>query len=111
MPLHTAPLLALLLAFGCSLAGSAQARLTRLHIDQREVVAGGQSFGAAGAYERISGTADFEVDPKDPHNAVVFDLDKAPRNAHGMVEFSADMAILKPVDAAKGSRTLFFDSR
>jgi hypothetical protein len=109
MPLRTAPLLALLLALACSLAGSVHARLTRLQIDQREVVAGGQSFGAAGAYERLSGAAYFEVDPKDPHNTVVFDLDKAPRNARGMVEFSADMVILKPVDAAKGSRTLFFE--
>ncbi len=53
------------------------ARVTRLEIDQREVVADGQPFGAAGAYERLTGTAYFEVDPKDPHNAVVFDLDKA----------------------------------
>jgi len=83
--------------------------VTRLEIDQREVVADGQPFGAAGAYERLTGTAFFEVDPEDPDNAVVFDLDKAARNAAGRVEFSADMVILRPVDLAKGSRTLFFE--
>jgi hypothetical protein len=39
----------------------------------------------------------------------VFDIDRAPRNARGNVEFSADMMILKPVDLAKGSQTLFFE--
>lgn len=86
-----------------------QARLTRLQIDQREIVADGMAFGAAGAYERLTGTAFFEVDPADPHNAVVFDLDKAPRNARGLVEFSADMVILRPADPAKASRALFFE--
>lgn len=110
MSIRTAPaLLSLLIALTCWLAAPAHARLVRLQIDQREVIAQGQSFGNAGAYERLSGTAHFEVDPRDPHNAVVFDLDKAPTNARGMVELSADMAILKPVDAAKSSRTLFFE--
>ncbi len=90
-------------------APSVDARLTRLDVQQREVVAGGASFGATGAYERLSGTAYFEVDPNDPRNAVVFDLDKAPRNARGQVEFSADMVILKPVDLTRASRTLFFE--
>ena len=99
----------LLLAFTLTVGTSAHARLTRLNIEQREVVANGESFGAAGPYERLTGTAFFEVDPADKHNAVVFDLDKAPRNARGLVEFSADMMILKPIDLAKSSRTLFFE--
>lgn len=86
-----------------------EARVTRLEIDQREVVADGLSFGAAGPYERLTGTAFFEVDPEDPNNEVVFDLDKAPRNTSGRVEFSADMVILRPVDPARGARTLFFE--
>ena len=95
------------LALGMSAA--VDARLTRLEIQHREVVANGQAFGAAGAYERLSGTAHFEIDPADPRNAVVFDLDKAARNERGRVEFSADMMILKPVDLGKASRTLFFE--
>ena len=45
-------------------------------------------------YEKIVGTAHFDVDPKDPHNRVVVDLDKAAVNATGHVEFSADIYIL-----------------
>ena len=42
------------------------------------------------------------VDPEDPRNKVVADLDKAPRNAAGLVELSADLSILKPKDATRG---------
>ncbi len=105
-----ARLYAILALFVLALAHSpCEARVTRLQIDHREVVADGQAFGAAGPYERLTGTAFFEVDPKDPDNAVVFDLDKAPRNVSGKVEFSADMVILRPVDLARGTRTLFFE--
>ena len=109
MSIRTAPaLFALTIVLTC-IDTTAHARLVRLQIDQREIIAQGQSFGNAGPYERLTGTAYFEVDPKDAHNAVVFDLDHAPTNARGMVEFSADMAILKPVDAARSSHTLFFE--
>ncbi len=100
---------ALLLACCALLPAAVQARLTRLDVVEREVVAGGQAFGATGPYERLSGTAWFEVDPHDPRNRAVFDLDHAPVNARGMVEFSADMTILKPVDMARASGTLFFE--
>ena len=88
---------------------AAEAKLTRLEISKREVVADGQAFGAAGAYEKLTGRAWFEVDPKLERNAAVFDLDRAPLNKAGRVEFSADMVILKPVDLSKGSNTLFFE--
>jgi hypothetical protein len=37
------------------------------------------------------------------------DLDKAPRNAHGEVEFSADLYLLKPKDMAKGNQAVLFE--
>ena len=88
---------------------AAEAKLTRLEISKREVVADGQAFGTAGAYEKLTGRAWFEVDPKLERNAAVFDLDRAPLNKAGRVEFSADMVILKPVDLSKGANTLFFE--
>jgi hypothetical protein len=100
---------ALALAVALCAAPPVDARLIRLEVTQREVVAGGAAFGTAGAYERLTGTAYFEVDTRDRRNAVVFDLDKAPRNARGQVEFSADMVILKPVDLAKAGKNLFFE--
>src|SRR5688572_13569319 len=73
-----------------------EARVVRLVVEQKRVLAGGTSFGSVGPYERLDGTAYFEVDPKDPLNAVIVNLDKAPKNARGMVEFSAPFFILKP---------------
>ena len=86
-----------------------EARLVKLEIAKREVVADGVTFGSAGAYEKLTGRAWFEVDPALERNKAVFDIDHAPLNARGRVEFSADMVILKPVDMAKSSRTLFFE--
>src|SRR5262249_51132947 len=88
---------------------AAQARVTRIEITTREVVADGMSFGDTGPYEKLRGTVFFEVDPNDPRDAVVFDLDKAPRNQRGLVECSADFFILKPVDLEKGNGGLFFE--
>src|SRR2546425_1169050 len=49
-----------------------------------------------------------EVDPHDPLNAVIVNLDKAPRNARDMVEFTAPFFILKPVDMARGNHKIFY---
>lgn len=96
-------------ALACVISARTEARLTRIVIASRQVVAGGAAFGAVGPYEKLTGTAYFEADPGNPHNAVVFDLDKAARNAAGRVEFSADLVLLRPVDLSKASGTLFFE--
>ncbi|CAN7514375.1 alpha/beta hydrolase domain-containing protein [Variovorax sp. LjRoot290] len=68
------------------------------------------SFGSVGAYEQLTGTISGEVDPKDPKNAVIQDLDLAPVNARGMVEYSADFVMLKPKDMSKASGVLRYDA-
>jgi len=80
-----------------------------LRIAERGPFAAGHEFGASGAYERLRGRAHFAVDPAAPAQAGVVDLDKAPLNAEGRVEFAADVLILKPVDPARGNRRLFHD--
>jgi hypothetical protein len=70
-------------------AVAARAEVTGVEVKQRADVGGS-------AYEKIFGTIHFAVDPKDPRNAVIVDIDKAPKNAAGKVEFSADLYILKP---------------
>lgn len=92
-----------------ALAAPAAAAVTRVDIKARQVVAGGQRFGAVGPYESLSGTVYFELDPADPHNRLVTDLDRAPKNAAGKVEFSADLFILTPQDAAKASGSVLFE--
>jgi len=70
-------------------AGVSGAEVTRVEIAKRADV------GLSG-YEKIVGTVYFAVDPKAARNRVVVDLDKAPANAAGLVEFSSDLYILRP---------------
>ena len=79
--------LAVALAF-CA-CDAAYAEVTRVDIAKRADV------GTSG-YEKIVGTIHFTVDPKLPRNRLVVDLDKAPTNAAGLVEFSSDLYILRP---------------
>jgi hypothetical protein len=88
----------------------AEARITRIVITTVQSPAfGGTSFGAVGQYEQLDGTAYGEVDPKDPLNAVITDIELAPRNSRGMVEYSMDISILKPIDMSRGNHTLIYD--
>ncbi len=91
------------------LASSARAELVALDIHTREPFAGGKEFGSAGAYEKLVGVAHFAVDPKHPRNKAIVDLDLAPRNAAGKVEFTSDVYILKPKDLAKGNGAILYD--
>src|SRR5205807_9964784 len=80
-----------------------------LEIYRREPFAGGAAFGDTGPYEKLVGVARFAVDPKDPHNRDIIDLELAPRNAEGKVEFEADVFLLVPKDLSKGNRALLYD--
>ena len=97
------------LLLGCAslalITASAQARVMRIEITKQEPFAAGQTFGSVGAYEKVVGRFRGELDPKSPLNAAIVDLDKAPRNARGMVEYSADFYIIKPVDLARRNAT------
>jgi hypothetical protein len=85
------------------------AECVELTVLRREPFAGGKEFGDAGAYERIVGVAKFAVDPKNKRNQVIVDLDKAPRNQDGRVEFTADVFILAPKEPAKGNGAILYD--
>lgn len=91
------------------LTSSAQAEVVDLKIFKREPFAGGQAFGEVGPYDQIKGVARFAIDPKDERNRVIVDLDLAPKNADGKVEFAADFVILTPKDPAKGNGAIFYD--
>ncbi|MFH1269264.1 MAG: alpha/beta hydrolase domain-containing protein [Planctomycetota bacterium] len=86
-----------------------EAEVTRVEIIERTEVAGGRSFGAAGPYEHIIARAHFAVDPNNVANKIITDIDLAPRNAAGLVEFSADLFVLKPRDSAKGNGTVLLE--
>jgi Alpha/beta hydrolase domain len=87
-----------------------QAGVTRLEITGVESPAfDGRNFGEVGQYEKLTGRVYGQVDPNDPRNQVIVDLDLAPRNADGMVEYSADFLLFKPIDLSKGNHRLFYE--
>jgi hypothetical protein len=90
-------------------AQDACAEVQSLHIYRREAFAGGAPFGDTGPYEVIVGVASFAVDPAHRTNREIVDLDLAPRNDKGLVEFESDVFILAPKDLAKGNRAIFYD--
>jgi hypothetical protein len=97
---------------GCALA--CVPSLSDAHITQLQVVRlesptfGGMTFGSVGPYEKITARAFGAVDPTLPGNALITDVQFAPRNAQGMVEYSMDVVIVKPIDPSKGSGTIFY---
>jgi hypothetical protein len=86
----------------------AEARVTRFVVQTSEPFVGGAAWGTTGAYERLQGMAFMEVDPLDPLNSSIVDLDKAPRNSRGLVEFSTPFFILKPVDMSRGNHKIYY---
>src|ERR1051325_9809088 len=81
----------------------------RLELTHCEPFAGGVSFGETGPYERLLGKAHFAIDPHEPGLPFVCDLDLAPCNPDGLVEFSATLDIVKPVDLSKGNRRALYE--
>jgi Alpha/beta hydrolase domain len=88
---------------------ASSAEITKIVIDKREPFANGYEFPGTGAYEKLVGKAYGEIDPKNPVNKVIINLDKAPRNAQGRVEYDADFYILRPLDLTKGNRKILFE--
>jgi hypothetical protein len=87
----------------------ASAAVQSIHVSERSDVLDGAAMGAAGPYERIVAKVQFAIDPKLQPNGIITDLALAPRNSAGLVEFAADLYVLKPRDPAKGNGTALFE--
>src|SRR5216683_4087285 len=89
----------------------ANARVTQIIIANTEAPTfeNNPSFGSVGQYERIGGTITGEVDPQDPLNAIIVDIDRAPKNANGTVGYTASFQILRPMDLSKGNHRVIFE--
>jgi len=84
------------------------ARVTRIVVDTVTSPAfGGESYGDIGQYETIEGRAYGELDPADPRNAIIQDIELAPRNDAGRVEYVATFFLVKPIDMTKSSGLLW----
>ena len=80
-----------------------------IQIDAIEPFAEGRAFGDAGSYLRIKGIAKGEIDPAAPENSVIVDLDKAPRNVHGMIAYETEFFILRPAELRRANSVLVYD--
>src|SRR6266571_4745449 len=101
-------------------APAADARITKVVFDKalsqapsifpdQSPTFGRFSWLGVGQYEKIIGTASGEVNPADPRNAVIVDLELAPRNARGNVEYSFDFYILKPINLGNGAHKVMYE--
>jgi hypothetical protein len=84
-----------------AVASPSQAKVARIQIDQTETSATG--------VVSLTGTAFGELDPSDPLNAIITDLQFAPRSATGKVEYSARFTLTRPADMTKANGVLWYD--
>jgi len=98
-----------LLCIGIAGAAVTQGAMVRLDVQERSAVLNGKAFGKAGPYERIIGRARFAIDPDSAANQPIADIALAPRSKAGLVEFAADIYMLKPLDAKKGNGTVLYE--
>lgn len=96
-------LIALALAIATFSTGHAEVR--RIVIDRQERVVDHQHPGIA-AYVKLRGRLIGEVDPRRPENAIIQDIELAPRNHAGRVQYVATFTLLRPEDAADSNRVL-----
>ncbi|HZN85717.1 MAG TPA: alpha/beta hydrolase domain-containing protein [Burkholderiales bacterium] len=81
----------------------AEARVTRIVVDSTAAI------NNRPTYELLTGRAWGTLDPLDPKNAIITDLEFAPRNADGKVEYVASFRIRKPKDMGQASGVLWHD--
>jgi len=105
---RSAAVLACMAGLVLGFASDAQARVTRIVFGAPTFAYGGATF-AVGQYEQLDGIAYGEIDPKDALNKVIQDIELAPRNAHGMVEYSTLVSILKPVNMSSSNGAMLFE--
>ena len=94
-------------------AAPLQARITKIVIDEKISPAFCKgatcaSFGDAGQYEQISGRAFGELDPRDPLNKLIQDVELG-KDADGKVRYVTTFVLTKPVDMTKTSGLMWHD--
>ena len=97
---------AMAILVGGMLSLNAQARVTQIVIDEVKPI---PTLGYAGiAYEQIAGRAFGELDPANPKNAIINDIELA-KDPDGKVRYVATFVIDKPVDFAKATGLMWHE--
>ena len=86
----------------CLLLGTAAAHANIVKLEITRVEPAGPT------HERITGNAYGELDPADPKNAVITDIDLAPRNARGKVEYVTTFTLVRPTEMMRSSGVLLY---
>ena len=87
-------------------AGAAQARVTRIVIDETRPLPAADSGGIA--FEQVAGRAFGELDPASPANRIVNDIQLV-KETDGKVRYVATFVLTKPVDLARASGLLWHE--
>ncbi len=88
----------------------AKARVATIVIDSPASAAyGGAAIGSAGSYVTLKGRVFGELDPSDPHNQIIQDINLAPRDAHGTVPYIATFQITMPENPSQASGLMFYE--
>ncbi|MGO9210665.1 MAG: alpha/beta hydrolase domain-containing protein [Terriglobales bacterium] len=103
--LFTAAAAVLMLGWGTP----AEAHVTSIVIDSSAPAYGGLPIGTAGPYVTLKGRVFGELDPHDRHNEIIQDIDLAPRNANGKVEYIATFQITMPATGSLASGLMFYE--
>ncbi len=85
------------------------AGVTDIEVTSRQDLLGGREFATVGAYQSVTATVHFALDPKSLANWAIVDLDHAPRAPDGKVHFSADLFVLTPKDPSRGAHVALVD--
>ena len=85
------------------------AEVVRIEVNSRADILPEKSFGSVGGFEKLAGKIYFAVDPRNTANQIITDIDKAPQNSSGKVEFSSDFYMIKPKDMSRGNGTVLYE--
>jgi hypothetical protein len=77
-----------------------------MELKARGLLAGGKTFDGFGPYEYIAGVLHFTADPRAKGHEVICDIELAPTNSEGLIEYSAEFHLLKPVHPPSAGRLL-----
>ena len=78
-------------------ASTAIGEVVRIDVERSHEIANGTSYALAGSYEGIVGKIHYAVDPDNSINQIITDISHAATNSAGLVEFSTDFYLIKPL--------------
>ena len=95
-----------IVAAGAMFCTAVQARVVRIVIDDRRPLA--SAPGQTIAYEQIAGRAFGELDPRNPLNAIIQDIQLG-KSTDGKLHYTASFVLTQPVDLQRASGLMWHD--